>query len=61
MKLVLLLCGKNQIYQENISNFFGKRLILPEYCITELGHTHFPPTSDSIILDDKKNISGQDF
>ena len=34
--------------------FFGKRLIVPEYYITELGQNHAPPTSDSIILNDSK-------
>ena len=34
---------------------FGKRLIVPKYCITELGQNYIPPTSDSIILNDQKN------
>ena len=41
----------------HLSDFFGKRLIVPEYCITKLRQNHVPPTSDSIILNDKKNIS----
>ena len=62
IKLVLLLCDKNQIYQGKLKEllfvihliFFGKRLIVPEYYITELGQNHAPPTSDSIILNDSK-------
>ena len=38
----------------HLSDFFGKRLIVPESCITELGQNHVPPKSESIILDDKK-------
>ena len=41
-------------YSSNLNSFFGKRLILPEYCITELGQNHVPPESDSVILNDKK-------
>ena len=36
----------------HLSDFFGKRLIIPEYCITELEQNHVPPTSDSIIFND---------
>ena len=59
MKLVLLLCGKNQIYQGNSKNyylsliwFFDKQVIVPEYCITELGQNHVSSTCDSITLND---------
>ena len=59
---MLLLCGKNQMLQRMLKEllrdiyliFFGKRLIVPETCITELGQNHVPPKSESIILDDKK-------
>ena len=36
--------------------FFSKRLIIPEYFVTELGQNHVPPTSDSIILNDKNHF-----
>ena len=39
-----------RIIIRHLSLFFGKRLIVPEYCITELGQNHVPPTFDSIIL-----------
>ena len=39
-------------YSSNFNSFFGKRLIVPEYCITELGQNHVPPESDSVILND---------
>ena len=40
----------------HLSDFFGKQLIVSEYCITELGQNHVPPTSDSIILNDKNHF-----
>ena len=43
------------IIARHVSDCFGKRLIVPETCITELGQNHVPPKSESIILDDKKN------
>ena len=63
MNLVLLLCGRNPILQRmfiarHLSDFFGKRLIVPESCIAELGQNHVPPKFESMILDDKKFISG---
>ena len=47
------------IIVRHLSDFFGKRLIVPEYCITELGQNHIPPTSDSVILNDRKFTSRQ--
>ena len=44
-----------RIIVRHLSNFSGKRLIVPEYCITELRQNHVPPTSESIILNDKTN------
>ena len=35
------------------SEFLGKQLIVSEYFITELGQNNVPPTSNSIILNDK--------
>ena len=29
-----------------LSNFFGSRLVGPEYCIDELGQSHVPPHYD---------------
>ena len=62
MKLVLLLCDKNQMLQQMLKEllfdiyliFFGNRFIVPESCITKLGQNHVPPKSDSIILNDQK-------
>ena len=48
-----------RIILRHLTNFFGKRLIVPEYCITKLGQNHIPLESDSIILNDKKYVSGQ--
>ena len=42
------------IIARHVSDCFGKRLIVPETCITELGQNHVPPKSESIIFDDKK-------
>ena len=41
-----------RIIVRHLSHFFGKRLMVPEFCITELGHNHVPPTSDFFILND---------
>ena len=43
-----------RIIARHLSVFFGKRLIVPESCITELGQNHAPPKSESILLDDNK-------
>ena len=45
-------CSKH--YCDKFISFFGKRLIVPESCITELEQNHVPPKFESIILDDKK-------
>ena len=37
-----------------LSNFFGSRLLVPEYCIDELGQKHVPPQCDFFISDRKK-------
>ena len=42
-----------RIIDRHLSDFFSKRLIVPEYCTTELGQNLVSPTFDSIILDDK--------
>ena len=39
--------------------FSYKQLIVPEYYVTEFGQNLVQPTSDSIILNDKKIIFGQ--
>ena len=62
MKLVLLLCGKNQMLQQMLKEllrdiyliFLGNRLIAPESCITKLGQNLVPSKSDLIILNDHK-------
>ena len=41
-------------YSSTFIVFLGKQLIVPEYCITKLGQNDIPPSSDSIILNDKK-------
>ena len=43
-----------RIIARHLFVFFGKRLIIPESCITELGQNHAPPKSESIHLDDNK-------
>ena len=45
-----------RIIVRHLFDFFGKRLIVPEYCIIELGQNHGTPTSDSIMLNGLKNI-----
>ena len=37
-----------------LSNYFGSRLVVPEYCIDELGQNHVPPQCDFFISDRKK-------
>ena len=37
-----------------LSNCFGSRLVVPEYCIDELGQNHVPPQCDFFISDRKK-------
>ena len=37
-----------------LSNFFGSRLVVPEYSIDELGQNHVPPQCDFYISDRKK-------
>ena len=37
-----------------LSNFFGSRLVVPEYCIDELGKNHVPPQCDFFISDRNK-------
>ena len=37
-----------------LSNFFGSRLVVPEYCIDELGQNRVPPQCDLLISDRKK-------
>ena len=37
-----------------LSNFFGSRLVVPEYCIDELGQNHVPPQCNFFISDRKK-------
>ena len=37
-----------------LSNFFGSRLVVPEYCIDELGQNHVPPKYVIFISDRKK-------
>ena len=32
-----------------LSNFFGSRLVVPEYCTDELGQNHVPPQCDFFI------------
>ena len=32
-----------------LSDFFGERLIVPEYCITELGQNYVPTISNSLL------------
>ena len=42
-----------------LSNYFGSRLVVPEYCIDELGQNYVPPQCDFFISDRKKFIFGQ--
>ena len=42
-----------------LSNYFGSRLVVPEYCIGELGQNHVPPQCDFFYLIVKKYIFGQ--
>ena len=37
-----------------LSNYFGSRLVVPEYCTDELGQNHVPPQCDFFISDRKK-------
>ena len=37
-----------------LSNYFGSRLVVPEYCIDELGQNRVPPQCDLLISDRKK-------
>ena len=51
--------------QKNIvrhsSEFLGKQLVVSEYFITELGQNNVPPTSNSIILNDKNLFLEKNF
>ena len=38
-----------------LSNFFGSRLVVPEYCIDKLGQNYVIPKCDFFISDHKKN------
>ena len=40
-----------------LSNFFGSRLLVPEYCIDELEQNYVPPQCDFFISDRKKICS----
>ena len=42
-----------------LSNFFGSRLVVPEYCIDELEQNHVHPKCDFFISDRKKIHLGQ--
>ena len=42
-----------------LSNFFGSRLLVPEYCIDELEQNCVPPQCDFFISDRKKIVLGQ--
>ena len=42
-----------------LSNFFGSRLVVLEYCIDELRQNHVSPQCDFLISDRKKYVFGQ--
>ena len=42
-----------RIIVRHLSKNNGNRLIVPESCITKLGHNYVPPESNSIILNNK--------
>ena len=50
-----------RIIVRHLFDFFGKWLIVLEYCIIELGQNHGPPTSDSIMLNGLKYILDKTF
>ena len=39
-----------RIVLRHLSNFFGIRSVVPEYCIDELGKNHVPPKCDFLYL-----------
>ena len=50
-----IITNKSQrIILQYLTISFSKRLIVPEYCITELGQNLVPLESDSVTLNDKK-------
>ena len=48
-----------RIVLKYISNFFGSRFVVPEYCIDELGQNRVPPKCTFLYLIVKKYIFGQ--
>ena len=58
-------CDKNKkskkiqrIVLIHLSNFFGTRLVVPEYCIDKLGHNHIIPHCDFFLSDGGKDNFG---
>ena len=56
MATIQYLKKTQRIVVRYLSNCFGSRLVVPEYCIDELGQNRVPPQCDLIV---KKYILGQ--